>query len=96
MESIAPCDEVTVEFLSDSLLSKFHFWRGFNSIKTNRLGVEMNFSAVFQPRRDQILNHFMLPVDGNPLAIRQISEINPVPSPLKAQLDPMVHESFFV
>ncbi len=65
-------------------------------MKTNRPGLEMNFSARFQPRRDQILNHFMLPVDCDPLAIRQIGEINPVASPLKAQLDSMVHESFFV
>ena len=52
-----------------------------------------NFSARVQPRRNQILDHFVLGVDHHALAARQIRKIDAVPASAKSQLYAVVHQS---
>ena len=52
-----------------------------------------NFSARICPRRNQILDHFMLRVNHHALAARQIRKIDAVPASAKSQLHAVVHQS---
>src|SRR5207302_1420824 len=57
-----------------------------------RLGVEPDLAAVGQALLDQILDHFLLPIDRDPFA-GQAAKVDAVLLAGKAQLDAVVHEA---
>ena len=64
-----------------------------DTLDRRRLGLEPDLATVHQALRDQVLDHFLLAVDRDPLA-GQAAEIDAVLLPGEAQLDAVVREAF--
>ena len=57
------------------------------------LGLEVERARDRRPRFDQVVNDFVLPVDRDGLAAGQVSEINVMATPLKADVEPVMSEA---
>jgi hypothetical protein len=53
----------------------------------------VNLAAALQPELDQILEHFVLGVDGDHTAVRQVVQIDPVAATGETQLEAVVDEA---
>src|ERR671910_694344 len=56
-------------------------------------GLEQDLSVRFEPGADQVLDDFLLAVDGDREPVRQVGEVNAVPTSVEAKFDPVVNGS---
>ena len=56
--------------------------------------LEQNLAAGRKPGIGQILDHFMLGIDGDPFSAGQLLEINAMAAPVEAQLNSVVDQAF--
>ena len=57
------------------------------------LGLEAQLAAGLEPRGDQVLDHLLLPVDGDRAPAGQLGEVDPVALAAEAQLDAVVEHA---
>ena len=57
-------------------------------------GFEQDLSVRFEPGADQVLDDFLLAVDGDRKPVRQVGEVDAVPASVEAKFDPVVDGTF--
>jgi hypothetical protein len=88
VEAVAAGDHVARELDLGSLVGEAH--ERPLDVDRHVGDLEQQRQPALQPRRDQVLDHLLLPVDGDRLAAGQRREVDPVPLPAEPELDPLV------
>ena len=69
---------------------------GLEVVQRHVAGLELERQPRFQPRRDQVLDDLLLPVDDDAAPARQLGQRDPVEAVLEQQLDAVVDEPLAV
>ena len=94
MKTVATADEVARELLIHAAVveAKPRAVAG-QVVNTDICHLEQDPTAIGEPTRDQILQYFLLAVDGDALA-DQIAEADVVQRPAEGEIDPVVEHCF--
>jgi hypothetical protein len=93
MKAIASRDEIAVDFAGQACKLVVDFWLfAFEVFDPNIVGFEKDLPARCDPSLNEILDDFMLPVDGN-RAPGEILEIDAVALSAKSQFDAVVNQT---
>ena len=67
---------------------------GIDAVQADVANAEQDLSPGLDPRLDQILDDFVLGIDGDRFAAGQVAEVDAMPLPTEAQLDAGMDEAF--
>ena len=87
-------DEIRLDDLALALMGEGHLRAGAVEPLRHHVGdLEQDLPAGRQPRRDQVLDHLLLAVDGDRAAGHQLLECDPVALPAEPQLDAVMDQA---
>jgi hypothetical protein len=94
MEPVAAGQKIAGELVRLPILAKRDAGLvGIDVAHRDAVDVEQEIPAGVEPRRDQVLDDFVLCVDGNRAPARQLRKVDPVTPPAEAELDAVVDEA---
>ena len=94
MKAVASRDEIARQLAEVAVVAVANLRRGsVEVVDTDRVRLEDNLAAGRQPRRDQILDDFVLSVDGHRAPSGQPAQIDAMSTAAEAQFDPVMHET---
>jgi hypothetical protein len=94
VKAVAPGNEIAFQFFDGSSVLEANLGICVDVMNASGFGLEEDPPSSAKPRRDQILDHFMLRVDGDGLAASQLRQIDAMANTAEAQLDAAVHQTF--
>ena len=93
MRAVASGDEIAFHVVSFAAFAiANHRPRRFQAFKAYAARFKLDLAARIQPGFDQILDHFLLRVDGDGAAGREIRKIDAAPLASEAQVDAVVRQ----
>jgi hypothetical protein len=95
MEAVATGDEIASDLTSLVILAKVD--RGFSALQLlqpDHLSLEVHLAAGIQLGLDQVFDDFLLAVDRDSAALRQLEHIDAMPPAVEAQLDSVMDQAF--
>ena len=94
MKAVAPRDEIACESFGLAVVLEMNLRVAIEIADADGFGLEEDFASGCYARRDQILDDFVLRVDGDGLAAGQIFEVDAMACATEAQLDAVVRQAF--
>ena len=94
MKPVTARDEIRLDDLALALMAEGHLRARAVELLRHHVGdLEQDLPAGRQPRRDQVLDHLLLAVDGDRAAGHQLLECDPVALPAEPQLDAVMDQA---
>ena len=84
------------ERLPSGIASRQTPWKPSQPVESHVGHLEAQVPAVAQARGDEVLDHLLLPVDGDRSPARELAEVDAMAPSIEAQLEAVVHQPFAV
>ena len=97
VKAVAPGDEIAADLVRHGVQLKTHArLRRRDLVHRHVLDVEIEGPARRPARRDQILHHFVLAVDGDRPTAGEFREVDPMPCAGEGDIQPLVAQAFAI
>jgi hypothetical protein len=93
MRAVAAGNEIALQFDLSSFVFEANDWRRSHVAELHAFDPEEDGPALSEPCADQILQNFVLRIDGDGAAARQLMKIDPVRLAVETKLDAVMDEA---